>query len=152
MTARACDCSFVEVRMLKAEVVEAPLYGSVVWIPSKVHYDNLRLVHRSTLPRCISCRKRKHDGRTLSYADALVKADSEGIEATVRRRRIRFASFLRCIGEDHLPMFARLVGVKGCTGQERVPKGRFTEFGIRFRKMARSSTEGRHICVAHTSR
>ena len=40
---------------------------------------------------------------TISYADALVKTDSESVGATVRRRRILFEGFVARMGEECLP-------------------------------------------------
>ena len=71
------------------------------------------------LLRCLGWWKRKRDDRTLSYADELVSTAFEGIEATVRKRRILFAGFVACVGHERLPqrvMFGGLVGGKGYTG------------------------------------
>ena len=120
------DCPGVrlrlKVRLLKAEVVETLLYGYITWSPNKPNYDRLRRVHHSMLLRCLGWRKRKRDDHTLSYADALVKTASEGIEAIVRKRRILFAGFVARMGEKRLPqrvMFGELVGGKGYSGAKR---------------------------------
>ena len=109
----------LKVRLLKAEVIETLLYGCMTWSPNKPGYDRLRRVHHSMLLQCIGRRKRKRDGHTLSYADALAKAASESIEAKVRQRRILFAGFVARMGEEHLPqrvMFGELVGGEGYSG------------------------------------
>ena len=67
----------LKVRLLKAEVVEALLYGCMTWSPNKPDYDRLRRVHHFMLLRCPGWRKRKRDDHTLSYADALAKTASE---------------------------------------------------------------------------
>ena len=106
----------LKVRMLKAEVIKALLYGRVTWSPNKPDYDRLRQLHHSRLLRCPRWRKRKRDDHTLSYADALGKTASRSIEATVRKLRILFAGFVACMGERRLPrrvMFGELVGDKG---------------------------------------
>ena len=109
----------LNVRLLKAEVVETLLYGCMTWSPNKPDYDRLRRVHHSMLLRCLGWRKRKHDDHTLSYADALAKTASESIEAMVRKRRILFAGFVARMGEEHLSqrmMFGELAGDKGYSG------------------------------------
>ena len=94
----------LEVRLLKAEVVETLLYRCMTWSTNKPDYDRLRRVHHSMLLRCLGWRKRKRDDHTLSYADAIAKTGSESIEAIVRKRRmILFAGFLARMGEERLP-------------------------------------------------
>ena len=39
----------LKVRLLKAEVVEALIYGCITWNPKKPDYDRLRQVHHSML-------------------------------------------------------------------------------------------------------
>ena len=70
----------LEVRLLKAEVIETLLYGCMTWSPNKSDYDRLRRVHRSMLLRCLGWRKRKRDDLTQSCADALAQTDSESVE------------------------------------------------------------------------
>ena len=79
----------LNVRLLKAEVVETLLYGCMTQSPNKPDYDRLRRVHHPMLLRCLGWRKRKRDDHTLSYADALAKTASKSIEATVRKRSLR---------------------------------------------------------------
>ena len=80
--------SRLNVRLLKAEVVETLLYGCMTWSPNKPDYDRLRRVHHSMVLRCLGWRNGKCDDHTLSYADVLAKTDSESIDAIVRKRRI----------------------------------------------------------------
>ena len=69
------------------------------------------------------CARLHHEGHILSYANALLRTDSESVETTVRRRRILFAGFVACMGEERLPrrvMFGEMLGGKGYSGgQER---------------------------------
>ena len=124
--------------LLKAEILETLLYGCVMWSPKPAGYDRLRKVHHKPLLRCLGWRKRKREHHTLSYANALVKADSESIEAAVRRRRVLFAGFAARIGEERQPrrvMFGEMVGGKCYSfGHEKDWMGRLeedlTEFGI----------------------
>ena len=71
--------------MLKAEVIETLLlYGCVKWSPNRANFDRLQQVHHRILLRCLGWRRRKREDHTLCYADALVQADSESVEAAVR--------------------------------------------------------------------
>ena len=78
----------LNVRLLKAEVIETLLYGCTTWSPNKPDYDRLRRVHHSMLLRCLGWRERKRDDHTLSYADALAKTASENIEASAQTEDI----------------------------------------------------------------
>ena len=94
--------------------------------PKKPDYDRLRRVHHSMLLRWLGWRKRKRDGRTLSYADALAKTASESIEAVVRKRRILIEGFIARMGEERLSqrvMFGELVGGKGYSGGQEIRTG-----------------------------
>ena len=85
----------LKIRMLKAEVIEAMLYGCVTWSPRACHYDMLRRAHHSFLTRCIGWRKRTRTYHPISYLETLVKTGSESIEATLRKRRILFGGLWR---------------------------------------------------------
>ena len=56
----------LKVRLLKAEIIETPLYGRMTWSPNKPDYDRLPRVHHSMLLRCLGWRKRKQDDHPLS--------------------------------------------------------------------------------------
>ena len=103
----------LKIRMLKAEVLEAMLYGCVTWSPRSCHYDALRRAHHNLLTRCIGWRKHSRTHHPISYFDTLVKTGSESIEATLRKRRILFAGFVARMEDTRLPkcvMFGELVG------------------------------------------
>ena len=71
------------------------------------------------LLRCPGWRKRKREDHVLSYANALLRTDSESVHTTVPRRRIMFAGFVVRTGEERLPrrvMFGEMLGGKGCSG------------------------------------
>ena len=72
----------LEIRMLRAEVLETMLYGCVTWSPRACHYDMLRRAHHRLLTRCIGWRKYKRADHPISYLDTLLKTGSESIEAT----------------------------------------------------------------------
>ena len=106
----------LKMRLVKAEALETILYGYVTWSPKPADfYLRLRKHHHSMLLRYLGWRKRKREHHTLSYARALIKTDSEGMEATVHRRRILFAGFMIRVRE-RLPrrvMFGEMVGGNG---------------------------------------
>ena len=108
----------LKVRMRKAEVMETLLYGCVTWSPSKADY-RLRKVHHQMLLRYLGWRKRKHEDHILSYANALLRTDSESVAMTVRRRRIWFAGFVERMGEARPPrrvIFREMFRGKGYSG------------------------------------
>ena len=112
-------CSWLKVRLLKAEVIEPLLHGCMTWSPNKPDYDRLRRLHHSMLLRCLGGRKRKRDDHALSHADALAERASESIETIVRKRRILFGGFVTRMGKERLPqkpMFGELVGGEGYSG------------------------------------
>ena len=43
----------LEIRILRAEVLGATLYGCVTWSPRACHYNTLRRAHQKFLIRCI---------------------------------------------------------------------------------------------------
>ena len=109
----------LKIRMLRAEVLEAMLYGCVMLSPRVCHYDRLRRAHHRFLTRCISWRKHNCTDHPISYLDTLIKTGSESIEATLRRRRILFAGFVARMEDTRLPkcvMFVEFVGGAGCVG------------------------------------
>ena len=66
-------------RMVKAEVVEALLYGCAAWTPLKKDYQKLCAAHYRMLLRVLGawCRSRNH--RILSYHLALQRTGCESI-------------------------------------------------------------------------
>lgn len=57
---------WLKVRLLKAEVLEAMLFGCVTWSPNLFAYARLRNIHRSMLLRGFSWRKGRRKDHTLS--------------------------------------------------------------------------------------
>ena len=76
----------LKVRVPKSEILETLLYGCVTWSPSKADYDRLRKAHHQMLLRCLGWWKRKREDNILSYANALLRTDSESVETTARKR------------------------------------------------------------------
>ena len=107
--------------MLRAEVLETMLYGYVTWSPRVYHYNTLRRAHHRFLTRCIGWRTHNRTDHSISYQDTLFKTGSEGIEVTLRRRRILFTKFVVRMEDTRLPkcvIFGKLVGGAGSVGGE----------------------------------
>ena len=128
----------LQIRMLRAEVLETMLYGCVTWSSRACHYDTLRRAHHNFLIRCIGWRNNDRAYHPISYLDTRIKTGSESIEVTLRRRRILFARFVARMEDTRLPkcvMSGELVGGAGCVeGQEKEWMGCFLDdlraFGI----------------------
>ena len=92
------------------------------------------------LLRCLGWRKRKREDHILSNANARLRADSESVETTARRRRILFAGFVARMREERLPrrvISGEMLGGKGCSGGQewdwmKDPEEVFEAFGIKF--------------------
>ena len=103
----------LKVRLLKAEAMEALLYGCVTWAPRREHYRALRKIHYRLLLRVIGYRRVQGTYRQLSYAQALKKTGCQSVEATIRQRRLLFAGALARQPDGRLPKrlaFGTLVG------------------------------------------
>ena len=112
----------LNVRMLKAEVMETMLYGCVTWSPTVAHLAILRTAHYRLLLRCIGWKRKRRDGyHKLRYADALAKTAYENVDTTVRKPRILFAGFAARMDNERLPkrvMFGEVDGGKGYSGEQ----------------------------------
>ena len=93
----------LKIRMLRAEVLEAMLYGCVTWSPRACHYDTLRRAHHRFSTRCIGWRNHNRADDPISYLDTLLKTGIDSIEATLRWRRILFAEFAARMEDTRLP-------------------------------------------------
>ena len=81
----------LEARMVRAEVVEALLYGYATWTPLKGHYAKLRTTHHRMLLRILGAWCKSPNKRILSYEGALQRTECESIETTVRTRKLLWA-------------------------------------------------------------
>ena len=81
----------LKVRLLRAEEMEALLYGCMTWAPRRDHYRLLRRTHHRLLLRVIGYRRERGTYRQLSYAQALKNTGCQSVEATIRQRRLLFA-------------------------------------------------------------
>ena len=98
----------LKTRMVKAEAIEALLYGCSTWTPRQEHYAKLR-----TLLRIIGAQRKRPDHRMTSYNRALEITGCESVEITLRTRRLLWAGTLLRMSGGRLPkriMFENLEG------------------------------------------
>ena len=93
----------LKVRMIKAEAIEALLYGCATWTTRQDHYNKLRTIHHRVLLRIIGAKRRKSDHRVLAYSRALELTGCESIETTVRTRRLLWVGALIRMSDRRLP-------------------------------------------------
>ena len=74
----------LKVGLLRAEAMEALLYGCTTWAPRFDHYRLLRRTHYRLLLRVIGYRRERGTHRQVSYAQALKKTGCQSEEATIR--------------------------------------------------------------------
>ena len=94
----------LKVQLLRAEAMEALLYGCMTWAPRHDHYRLLKRTLRY---------------RQLSYAQALKKTGCQSVKVTIRQRRLLFAGAMARKPAGRLPkrlMDDKLVG-GGRSGQ-----------------------------------
>ena len=68
----------LKARLLKAEAMEALLYGCMTWAPRNAHYRQVRTTHHKLLLRVIEYRRVHGTHRNMSYAKALKETGSDG--------------------------------------------------------------------------
>ena len=78
----------LKTRMVKAEAIEALLYGYSPWTLRQEHYAKLRTVHHRVLLRITGAQRKRPDHRMTSYSHALEITRCESIETTLRTRRL----------------------------------------------------------------
>ena len=103
----------LKVRLLRAEAMEALLYGCMTWALRRDHYRLLRRTRYRLLLRVIGYRRERGTYRQLSYAQALKKTGCQSVEATIRQRRLLFAGAMARQPAGRLPkrlMDGKLVG------------------------------------------
>ena len=114
----------LKTRMVKAEAIEALLYGCSTWTLCQEHYAKLRTVHHRVLLRIIGTQRTRPDYRMTSYNRALEITGCESIETTLRTRRRLWAGTLLRMSGGRLPkriMFGNLEGAvrRGRGGKEK---------------------------------
>ena len=115
---------FLKTRMVKAEAVEALLYGFSTWTFCQEHYAKLCTVQHRVLLRVIGAQRKKPDHRMPSYNRALEITGCESIETTLRTRRLLWAETLLRMSGGRLPkriVFGNLDGAvrRGRGGKEK---------------------------------
>ena len=114
----------LKTRMIKAEAIEALLYGCSTWTLRQEHYAKLRTVHHRVLLRIIGAQRKRPDHRMTSYNRALEITGCESIETTLRTRRLLWAGTLFRMSGGRLPkriIFGNLEGAvrRGRGGKEK---------------------------------
>ena len=103
----------LKARMVKAEAVEALLYGCSWWTLRQEHHSKLRTVHHRVLLRIIRAQRKRPDHRIISYNRALDITRCESIEKALRTRRLLWAWTLIPMSGGRLPkriIFGNLEG------------------------------------------
>ena len=114
----------LKTRMVKAEAIEALLYGCSTWTLRHEHYVKLRTVHHRVLFRIIGAQRKRPDHRMTSYDRILEITGCDSIETTLQtRRRLRAGTLLQMSG-GRLPkriVFGNLEGAvrRGRGGKEK---------------------------------
>ena len=119
-----CGQPKVALWMVKAEAIEALLYGCSTWTLRQEHYAKLCTVHHRVLLRIIGAQRKRPDHRMTSYNRALEITVCESIETTLRTRRLLWAGTLLRMSGGRLPkriMFGNLEGAvrRGRGGKEK---------------------------------
>ena len=143
----------LKIRLFKAEVMEAMLYGCATWTMRSQDFSSLRTAHHKLLLRIIGFRRKDRIGyKPLSYREVLERIGSERIETTIQKRQLGFAGALVRQGDSRLPkrvMFGRLAvqGPQARRSTDDVVGGLPPEKsrGLRGGPAQRQRTEGRRI-------
>ena len=103
----------LKIRLFKAEVMEAMLYGCATWTMRSQDFSSLRSAHHKLLLSIIGFRRKdRTEDKSLSYRKVLERTGSKRIETTIRKRQLGFSGVLVRQGESRLSkqvMFGRLV-------------------------------------------
>ena len=93
----------LKIRKVKAEAIEALLYGCSTWALRQEHYAKLRTVHHRVLLRIIGAQRKRPDHRMTLYNRALEIIGCESIETTLQTRRLLWAGTLLRMSGGRLP-------------------------------------------------
>ena len=104
--------------MVKAEAIEALLYGCSTWTLRQEHYAKLRTVHHRVLLRIIGA-QRKTDQWMTSYNRALEITRSESIETALRTRRLLWAGAIIRMSGGRLPTRVVVGSLEGASRRGR---------------------------------
>ena len=114
----------LKTRMVKAEAIEALLYGCSTWTLRQEHYAKLRTVHHRVLLHIIGAQRKRPDHWMTSYNRALEITRCESTGKTLCTRRLLWAGTLIRMSSGWLPkriMFGNLEGAvrRGRGGKEK---------------------------------
>ena len=114
----------LKTRMVKAEAIEAFLYGCSTWTLRQEHYAKLRTVHHLVLLRVIGAQRKTPEDRITTYNRALEITRCKSIDTTLRTRRLLWAGTLLRMSGGRLPkriVFENLEGAvrRGRGGKEK---------------------------------
>ena len=114
----------LKTRTVKAEAIEALLYGCSTWTLRQEHYAKLRTVHHRVLLRIIGAQRKRPDHRMTLYNRAFEITRCESIETVLRTRRLLWTGTLLRMSGGRLPkriMFGNLEGAvrRGRGGNEK---------------------------------
>ena len=114
----------LKTRMVKAEAIDALLYGCSTWTLRQEHYAKLRTVHHRVLLRIIGAQRKRPDHRMTSYNRALQITGCDSVETTLRTRTLLWAGTLLRMSGGRLPkrvVFGNLEGAvrRGRGGKEK---------------------------------
>ena len=85
----------LKIRLFKAKVMEAMLYGCAMWTMRSQGFSSLRTAHDKLLFHIIGFRRKDRTGyKPLSYREVLERTGSERIETTIWKRQLGFAGAL----------------------------------------------------------
>ena len=102
----------LKIRLFKAEVMEAMLYGCATWTMRSQDFSSLRTAHHKLLLCIIGFRRKGRIGyKPLSYREVLERTGSERIGTIIRKRQLGFPEALVRQGDSRISkrvMFGRL--------------------------------------------
>ena len=109
----------LKTRMVKAEAIEAFLYGCSTWTLRQKYYAKLRDVHHRVLLRIIGAQRKRPDHRMTSYNRALEITRCESIETTLRTKILLWAGTLLQMSGGRLPKRIMLGNLEGAVRRGR---------------------------------
>ena len=102
----------LKIRLFKAEVMEAMLYGCTTWTMRSQDFSSLRTAHHKLRLRIIGFLRKDRTGyKPQLYREVFARTCSERIETIIRKRQLGFAVALVRQGDSRLSkrvMFGRL--------------------------------------------
>ena len=105
----------LKIRIVKAEAIEAFLYGYSTWTFRQEHYAKLPTVYHRVLLRIIGAQRKRPDHRMTSFNRALEITGCESIETTLRTRRLLlWAGTLLRMSGGRLPKQIVFGNLEGC--------------------------------------